>query len=133
MMGQDVNYRTDDGFRQYDPNNVPQEVIDGAIQEVFNQADIINAAHVAVQARLVEEAHQKDLDRQREEIRQTAKLNREKQQQANVTKQQELDAFYNNRYNEYMRNVTKLNDSGISVMRLICHCHAHICLRHILT
>jgi len=112
MMGQDVNYRTDDGFRQYDPNNVPQEAIDGAIQQVFNQADIINAAHVAVQARLVEEADQKDLDRQREEIRQTAELEREKQQHANVIKQQELDAFYNNRYNEYMRNVTKLNDSG---------------------
>ncbi len=113
MMGQKMNYRAGyNGFRQYDPNNVPQVVIDGAIQDVFSQTAAINAAHVAVQARLAEEAHQRNLDRQREEIRQTAELEREKQQHANVIKQQELDAFYNNRYKEYMQNVTLLNDSG---------------------
>jgi hypothetical protein len=91
---------------------ITQPLINKVIQSVFSSDYLLNA-RAAVQARFAEQAHKNELELQREAIPQASERKKEEERQTNATKQTELDTYFKNRYDEYMANITALNESEV--------------------
>ncbi|MGD0952984.1 MAG: hypothetical protein ABR985_11435 [Methanotrichaceae archaeon] len=90
-----------------DKIEITQPIINKVIQSVFS-SDYLSNARAAVQACFAEQAHQRELDIQREAIQQAAERKKAEQIEENKSNQLALDAHYKSLSENYTANVTAL-------------------------